>query len=306
MSHSLAAEAAKFSKPNPFTRFAKPAQAPVATTFDKVPTTEAVLAKSSTRKKRKHAEVEHLAASVEVIPANNSANKYTSPTPPKQKKKHRKDRAESEFSGSSFRPEVSFNRTHSHERAVSSPPVIHRDPQMHNGFLGTSHKISKSSCKLNNYGLVVPNDNPTPRRPFLIPKTPPSSSGVPDCGSSPWIDPALESITLFNSSSSNRKPATAISNYTMPVSSRKIAADRSLRSDDQFKALLKRLAELELVQQEHVDALAHVAELHDDVQELKEKETELRTIVVKLSAGQALSPAESKKVTEESSNTIKV
>jgi peptidoglycan hydrolase CwlO-like protein len=66
------------------------------------------------------------------------------------------------------------------------------------------------------------------------------------------------------------------------------------------------MAELEIVQQEHANALVHIAELHDDVQELKEKQTELHTIVIKLSAGQALSPAEAKKVTDENNNTVKV
>lgn len=92
----------------------------------------------------------------------------------------------------------------------------------------------------------------------------------------------------------------------MPGSSRKVTADLSLRSDDEMKVLLKRMAEFEIIQQDHTNALAHVAQLHDEVQELKGKETELRTMVTKLSAGQALSPAESKKVAEESSNTVRV
>jgi hypothetical protein len=120
------------------------------------------------------------------------------------------------------------------------------------------------------------------------------------------LDPTLESVMQVYPLSLICKPAPSGSNYAMFRSSRKLAADHSLQSDDQLKVLLKRMAELEIVQQEHAHALVHIAELHDNVQELKEKQMELCTIVIKLSAGQALSPAKAKKVTDENNNTVKV
>ena len=154
----------------------------------------------------------------------------------------------------------------------------------------------------------MPNDDATHRhRDFLAPKKLASSSGVSERGLPPSnLDPTLEPVTPIYHPSSIHKPAPSSSNYAALGLSRKSAADHSLRSDDQLKVLLKRMAELEIVQQEHANALVHIAELHDDVQELKEKQTELHTIVIKLSAGQALSPAEAKKVTDENNNTVKV
>jgi hypothetical protein len=80
----------------------------------------------------------------------------------------------------------------------------------------------------------------------------------------------------------------------------------SLRSNVKRRAILKRLAELEIGHQEHMNTLSLVAALYDDVQQLKDNENELRTIITKLSAGQILLPTESKKVTDESNNTVKV
>jgi len=57
--------------------------------------------------------------------------------------------------------------------------------------------------------------------------------------------------------------------------------------------------------------LSHVAKMHDELEEIKdeeikEKEAELREIVLKLSAGQVLSPVEATIVAEQKSNTMKV
>jgi hypothetical protein len=139
---------------------------------------------------------------------------------------------------------------------------------------------------------------------FLVPKVPGSSSGLSERDSSPSIDPALESE--IPPPALSHKPAPANFNFTPAGPSRKMAASVSLQSDVKMKAILKRLAELEIGHQEHANALALVAALYDDVQELKNNENELRTIITKLSAGQILSPAESKKVTDESNNTVKV
>ena len=80
----------------------------------------------------------------------------------------------------------------------------------------------------------------------------------------------------------------------------------SLRSANELNEVLKRVITLEATQSKHRTALSHVAKMHDDLEELKEKEAELREIVLKLSTGQALSPAQATVVAEQKSNTTKV
>ena len=70
--------------------------------------------------------------------------------------------------------------------------------------------------------------------------------------------------------------------------------------------MLKRVAVLETILGKHSTALSHVAKMHDELEEIKEKEAELREIVLKLSAGQVLSPVQATVVAEQKSNTMKV
>jgi len=88
--------------------------------------------------------------------------------------------------------------------------------------------------------------------------------------------------------------------------SKKNAADVSLRSSLEHNEVLKRVAVLETILGKHSTALSHVAKMHDELEEIKEKEAELREIVLKLSAGQVLSPVEATIVAEQKSNTMKV
>ena len=119
-------------KPNPFAHFAK--QSPpitIQSTLDEVTTSQnASIKSSSTRKKRKR---DLPTAPAVVLSADEQPS-----VPPTKPKKHHKDHAESEFPNFSTRSKVPFGRTDSRERAVSSPPIIHRESRVHHGFLGIS------------------------------------------------------------------------------------------------------------------------------------------------------------------------
>jgi len=80
----------------------------------------------------------------------------------------------------------------------------------------------------------------------------------------------------------------------------------SLRSTNELNEALKRITTLEMVQHKHATALSHVGKMHDKLETIKDKEAELHEIVLKLSNGQTLSPAQASIVAEEKSNTMKV
>ena len=135
---------AQNSRPNPFAHFAKQtAQAPIPTVLDDTLASETGSGRSSTRKKRKHPDLDLPATPTDAI----SSAKNPLPFPPKQKKKHRKDRAESKFPVQPPRFDVLLGRTDSRWQAASSPPVTQQS-QVRNGFLGKSQIFLFYSCRV--------------------------------------------------------------------------------------------------------------------------------------------------------------
>jgi hypothetical protein len=205
------------SKSNPFTHFIKgTTPAPNPTILNDTLASETVSKSSSVRKKRKYPNVNHPVTLVDSI----SSAENSFPFPPKEKKRHCKDHAMSEFPAQLPHFDVLVRRTDSQGRAASSPPVTQQS-QVCNGFL-SEHQILSLELFKSHSDLKVPKDQIVSSHPmFLVPKVPSSSSGLSECESSPSIDPALESIPPLALSC---KSALVNFTFTPAGPSRKMAA----------------------------------------------------------------------------------